>query len=96
MGCKNKHSFETISRLVKELDLHLSDGTYHTEAGVIDQAPRPTFAVVGKTSTDGKAVAFTYRSGDKTLKNKTYLNSVSLSEAKKMFAEKLNLNQVYF
>jgi len=95
MTVKNRHSFQTITRLINKMNLHLSHGAYHTESGVIDNGVRPTFAIIARMK-NGQYLAFSYRSGDKTLKNKTVMPTVSLSQARTMFAEKLKLNQVYF
>lgn len=95
MKIKNAHAFETVKKLINRENLHLSDGAFHSESGVIDDADRCTIAIVCKVS-DGEAIGFTYRSGDKRLKNKTYLNQTSLAYARSYFAKKLGLNQKYF
>lgn len=95
MTIKNAHAFQTVNKLINRENLHLSDGAFHSESGVIDDAYRCTIAIICKTS-DGQAIGFTYRSGDKKLKNKTYLNQSSLEYARSYFAKKLGLTQRYF
>ena len=92
MKIKNHHAFETANKLINKENLHLTDNAFYSESKIIDDSYRCTIAIFCKIS-DDHSVGFTYKSGDKKLKNKTYFSGTesNLEFIRSFFSKKLNL-----